>query len=147
MYTDPSGEIGIPGAIGGAAFSIGMQMLICNRLGGDLYTCFKCINLVDVVVSGMVGFFMPTWLGNVGIPMTMRNGLVRRVVNLFGMRPEMGQIPGLSLGSTAKLAASGTAYGTVTKSILPSRQIECEDVCAQYRWSATGAMGFATSLF
>jgi hypothetical protein len=140
MYTDPSGEIGIPGAIGGAAFSIGMQMLICNRLGGDLYTCLKCVNWIDVGISAAMGSVMPTWFGNVIKPLWR----ARRMFVVFG-GPGLGVL-GSALKGVAGEAALGTVTGTLMKTKLPSYQIECEDECTRYRLGAT-TTGFVTSIF
>jgi RHS repeat-associated protein len=53
---DPSGEFGVFGAIGGAAFNVGFQMLVQGK-------SWKCVDLKDVAISGLVGFIAPGWLG------------------------------------------------------------------------------------
>jgi len=51
--SDPTGEFGLAGAIGAGLSSAGTQFLACQILGGNVSTCLKCINLVDVAVSAV----------------------------------------------------------------------------------------------
>jgi RHS repeat-associated protein len=63
---DPTGEYGVVGALGGAAFNFGAQFAAgYYASGGDWALALKCINLVDVAISGAVGAVFPTFVGNV----------------------------------------------------------------------------------
>ena len=63
---DPTGEFGIAGAIGGAAFNFGFQFFSNLYLsGGDFGRSLRCINLVDVAISGAMGAIGPSFLRNV----------------------------------------------------------------------------------
>jgi hypothetical protein len=51
---DPKGELGIPGAIGGALFNVGWQIVIQGR-------SWKCVDFKSVAVSFIVGLVTPGW--------------------------------------------------------------------------------------
>jgi RHS repeat-associated protein len=52
---DPKGEFGLPGAIGGALFNVGIQMVVQGK-------SWKCVDLKSVAVSAIAGLFTPGWL-------------------------------------------------------------------------------------
>jgi hypothetical protein len=64
-YTDPTGEYGIPGAAGAAAFNFGGQVLGNLAAGADLSTAIGCVDFGDVLVSAFFGFVGPGFLSNV----------------------------------------------------------------------------------
>ncbi len=65
-FTDPTGEYGVVGAIGGAAFNFGVQFGVgFYASGGDWERALRCINLADVAISAAVGAIAPTAVGNV----------------------------------------------------------------------------------
>jgi RHS repeat-associated protein len=64
--TDPTGEYGPVGFLGGVAFNFAVQMgtnLI--QSGFDWKRSFRCVNWADVVISGAMGAIGPTFLGQV----------------------------------------------------------------------------------
>lgn len=52
---DPNGEFGLPGAIGGALFNVGWQIVIQGK-------SWKCVDFKSVAVSAIAGLFTPGWL-------------------------------------------------------------------------------------
>ena len=63
---DPTGQFGIAGAVGGAAFNFAVQFGAAYYMSGfDWKTALKCVNWTDVLVSAAVGAAGPTFLGNV----------------------------------------------------------------------------------
>ena len=63
---DPTGEYGLVGALGGAALNASVQFAAGYAASdGDWRRALRCINLVDVAISGAVGALGPTFLGNV----------------------------------------------------------------------------------
>ncbi len=62
---DPKGEYGLIGALGAAAFNASLQFGANLWLTGDIRQSLKCINVVDVAVSAVVGGVGPTFVGNV----------------------------------------------------------------------------------
>lgn len=143
-FIDPTGEIGLPGAIKGAAVSIGMQIAICTVLGGDIVQCLKCINATDVVISAAMGAIYPGW-GDLYKGMKNLKRAKKLMTDLGG--PGLGGVPGQAVRDTARGIATGKAQGTALKTILPDNQVECDpDVCAKFRLGPV-AMGAATSIF
>lgn len=63
--TDPKGGYGLVGATGSASFNAAMQFGAQLRLTHDFWRALKCINVVDVGVSAVVGALGPTFVGNV----------------------------------------------------------------------------------
>jgi RHS repeat-associated protein len=63
---DPTGEFGIPGAAGAAAFNFGTQFLTnLYMTGGDWRRALKCVDFGDVAISAAFGFVGPSFLSNV----------------------------------------------------------------------------------
>jgi hypothetical protein len=63
---DPTGEFGIPGALGAAGFNFGTQFLTNLYLSdGDWRRALKCVDFGDVLISGALGFVGPSFLSNV----------------------------------------------------------------------------------
>lgn len=63
---DPTGEFGIPGFFGAAAFNFGTQFMTNLYMGdGDWKRALKCIDFGDVAISGALGFVGPSFLSNV----------------------------------------------------------------------------------
>jgi uncharacterized protein RhaS with RHS repeats len=143
-YIDPTGEYGVPGAVGGAATSITIQVGICIALGGDLVQCLKCINVVDVGISAAMGAVAPTWLGDVRKAYTGLKQAQKTMAALGG--PGLGGVPAQALRETVKGAAASTASGTAIKATVPGAQVACEDECARYRLNPA-AMAGLTSIF
>ena len=52
---DPTGEIALLGAAAGVGLNLGAQVGTCILLGGDLMTCLKCVDMLDVALSGVAG--------------------------------------------------------------------------------------------
>jgi uncharacterized protein RhaS with RHS repeats len=52
---DPTGEFGFAGAVAGAGLNLGSQMGTCMALGGSFSTCLKCVDVIDVGLSGVAG--------------------------------------------------------------------------------------------
>lgn len=144
LYIDPTGEFGLGGALGGAAFSVIMQMSVCHALGGDFTTCLKCINLVDVGISAAMGFAFPTWLGNAGKDLLFFTRTKKILSDLGG--PALGGMAGYGLKNSIKGATESTIIGSSLKRLSPNIQYDCDDKCAPYRLNK-GTMGVATSLF
>ena len=65
-YVDPTGEYGVGGAVGGAIFSTGMQ-IVTNffATGGDVKRSLLCIDLADIALSAALGAAGPTALGDI----------------------------------------------------------------------------------
>lgn len=53
---DPTGEFAWVGAGAGAGLNFGSQMGMCLALGGDLSTCLKCVDYLDVGLSAIKGY-------------------------------------------------------------------------------------------
>ena len=64
-YVDPTGEYGLPGAVGAAAFNLGLQIGGAMFQGADFWTAAKCVNLVDVAVSGAMGAIGPSFISQI----------------------------------------------------------------------------------
>lgn len=142
--TDPLGLFGPAGAAGGAIVSFGIQFEVCRQLGGNLNTCLKCINFVDVAISAGMGAVAPTWLGNVGKGL-MQLRKTRELLKSAG-GPAMGAMASNKVGQDAAGAAIGTGAGFIGKVNLPSLQIGCEDECKKFRLSPE-QMSALTSFF
>ncbi|MDP1781415.1 MAG: RHS repeat-associated core domain-containing protein, partial [Hydrogenophaga sp.] len=80
---DPTGEYGIGGFIGGAAFNAGMQFAVNYAQTGDWKRSMRCINLADVVISGAIGAIGPSLLGNVILGKNGPYGYSRGIDALF----------------------------------------------------------------
>ncbi len=143
-FADPTGEFGVPGALGGAGFSIGIQMVTCSLLGGDLAQCLKCINFTDVGISAVMGAIAPTWIGNVGGKYRNLNKATKAMTAAGG--PGLGGVPAQALRESVKGATASTISGTALKAAFPNRQVDCDDTCARYRLGP-GQMGAITSMF
>ena len=141
---DPTGEYGIFGAAGGAAFSVGWQMSWCLGLGGDLAACLKCLDWNDVAISAGVGAVAPTLLGNVIGGRIALSGTQGALTRLGG--PGLGNIASSTLRRETENWATGMATGTATKALAPSRRLGCDDECAKYS-PGKPVMGIFTSIF
>lgn len=63
---DPTGEFGLGGALGAAAFNFGTQFLTNLYLAdGDWRRALKCVDFGDVLISGTLGFIGPSFISNV----------------------------------------------------------------------------------
>jgi len=142
VIIDPKGLFGVAGAAGGAAFSMVVQMGICRELGADWATCVKCINFADVAVSALLGFFAPTWLGNVGGSLWKLRQTRKTLIALGG--PAMGKMAGTAVLNNVRGAAKGTVVGTVVKAGLVPNRI-CDDECPKLP-IGDEVLGFVTSL-
>jgi hypothetical protein len=111
-------------------------------MGGNVGTCMKCINLVDVAVSAAVGAVSPTWLGNVAKDVM----ILRRAGSLRALGAAAVNLQKSTAIRNAQGAALGTAAGAAAKIELPDFRIGCDDECAKYRLGAK-AMGISTSLY
>ncbi len=65
FFTDPTGQYGLGGALGGAAFNFAFQFGTNYFYGGrDAGKAFRCIDVNDVLISAAVGAVAPTLLAN-----------------------------------------------------------------------------------
>ena len=62
---DPKGEFGLLGVAGGAAFSAFIQWGAQFYFSRDYYQALKCIDVVEVAVSAVIGGVGPTFFGNI----------------------------------------------------------------------------------
>ncbi|WP_377160792.1 RHS repeat domain-containing protein [Roseateles sp. UC29_93] len=100
---DPTGEFGIPGAVGGALVNGGIQFAVNYYLGGgNAADAARCVDFRKVITSAAVGFAGPTLLGNKLIPM----GATRFLGKKVGVE--------YALGSVAKTMGLGTTLNTLT---------------------------------
>jgi hypothetical protein len=101
-YVDPTGEFGIPGAIGGAIVNSSIQFGLNYFVGGgSLLDAARCMDLRKVITSAAMGFVGPTLLGNKIIPAT---------AGYFGKK--IGVEYGM--GSIAKTMGTGMGLNTLT---------------------------------
>jgi RHS repeat-associated protein len=140
---DPTGEFGIVGAGGGAAFSMGMQIGTCLLFGGDLFTCFKCINWVDVAISAVAGAVAPTLLKDVAGGLPKYRKAKRSLTALGG--PALGGLATNQYKNTLIDYGKAATGSAVVKMVMPSYRIGCEDECERYRFDK-GTMGVITSI-
>jgi hypothetical protein len=120
---DPTGEFGIGGAIGGAGFSMFSQTALCFAMGGDIATCLRCINWVDVGISAVAGAVAPTFFKDI----------------LFGYNKTK------KYRETVKHYGKAVASSSVAKLLAPPYRIECEDKCTPYQ-IGKGATSIITSI-
>lgn len=65
-YVDPEGEYGWVGFVGGTGVNFAVQFFFnMYSSNWDVGRSLRCISLSDVFISGVVGAFGPTLLGNV----------------------------------------------------------------------------------
>lgn len=65
LLSDPTGNYGVVGFLGAATFNLALQVGGAMLQGADLGTALKCVNLVDVVVSGAMGAIGPSFISQV----------------------------------------------------------------------------------
>jgi RHS repeat-associated protein len=122
-FVDPTGEFGIGGAIGGAGFSMFSQTALCLAMGGDMVTCLKCINWVDVGISAVAGAIAPTFLKDI----------------------VLGYNKTKKYRETLKHYGKAVAGSSTAKILAPSYRIKCEDECTPYQ-IGKGATSIITSI-
>jgi len=110
-YNDPTGEFGLPGAIAGALFNFGVQFFSNMYLsGGDFWRSLKCINLVDVAISGAMGAIGPTFGKNIWQGVPGPGGLTR------GQNAYIYATRAVPVGFVAKTAAPDLTPSDMLKS-------------------------------
>jgi hypothetical protein len=91
-----------------------------------------------------MGAVAPTWLGNVGKSALQLRKANRSLTALGG--PGLGGLPAQVLKENVRGATASSLTGTTLKSVLPNKQVGCEDECARFRLG-TGTMAGLTSIF
>jgi RHS repeat-associated protein len=119
---DPRGEYGLPGAAMGAGLNFAGQMAICLAMGGNPSQCLKCVDFLDVVISGIGGALGP--------------GLKNIAVGFFKYK-KFSKSPTLAkklFNDEWKRQRNVTVSTFVLKKITPPANIECdEDICDQFK--------------
>jgi len=122
---DPTGKLGFPGAIGGAAFNFAAQMATqLYKNGGHFGAAFECVNFTNVIVAFVAGAVLPGFVG------------VGKSLGGFAAGTESG----LQFGSNAFLwGLVGMPYKTALDLSLPPLTIAGDCACKSGNSSASPA--------
>jgi uncharacterized protein RhaS with RHS repeats len=130
VAVDPTGEFGLIGAAAGAGINLGMQMGTCMALEGTFSTCLKCVDVLDVALSGVAGAM---GFGTLQVLKAQMN-LSRSVAALTkAMGPVGGSVA--RSGQAAILRQFGKEKAATGAAKLATPPVTCEDKdeCKKYR--------------
>jgi hypothetical protein len=129
-YIDPTGEFGVAGALAGAGINLGMQVATCMSLGGKLSTCLKCVDVLDVAISGVAGAL------GFGTRQVLKGqlNLTRTAAVLTGLLgPVGGAVARSSQRSIVRQYAKERVATGVAKLTTPPIACADEDECKKYK--------------
>jgi RHS repeat-associated protein len=130
QLVDPTGEFGVPGAFAGAGINLGAQVVTCMALGGSLSTCMKCVDMLDVFLSGVSGAM---GFGTLQVIKGQLN-LARSAAALTSvMGPVGGSVARSSQAAIVKQYAKEKAATGAAKLATPPVACEDKDECKKYK--------------
>ena len=128
---DPTGEFGVAGAGFGVVLNLSAQMGTCIALGGTFETCLKCVDLVDVALSGAKGFM---GVGGLAVAKLWKNAAKGEAAMSRLMGPVGSAVAQAQRKAVTERFVKETAATAAAKALTPPvHPCEDDDVCKKYR--------------
>jgi uncharacterized protein RhaS with RHS repeats len=130
QFVDPTGEFGVAGAAAGAGINLGMQVGTCMALGGTLSTCLKCVDVLDVALSGVAGAM---GFGTLQVIKGQLNLTRSSAALTRAMGPVGGSVARSGQAAIVKQYAKEKAAAGAAKLATPPVTCEDKDECKKYK--------------